>query len=231
MKTDLGAALAAGGAGDVNPGEYDLVVLAMQEPQYRSPGVRELLDGVHRLPERLLLGAVNRSLEQEVRGGREQAQRARLDLRAKPGRQLGPAEAGVALVLDDPEALLLDVEVGLGPGQVQPLQRLQQDRGDRPVPVPLPVGGDDVPRGVRPGAPSVEELVGQLRDRSSRLLERYDGPEARADHERLPALKSSLAPNGALWIIRPKGVKHITESDTMAAGKAAGLVDVARPAQ
>ena len=28
------------------PGEYDLVGLAMQEPQYRSPGVRELLDAV-----------------------------------------------------------------------------------------------------------------------------------------------------------------------------------------
>ena len=30
----------------VNPAEYDLVALAMQEPQYRSPGVRELLDAV-----------------------------------------------------------------------------------------------------------------------------------------------------------------------------------------
>ncbi len=30
----------------VDPSEYDLVALAMQEPQYRSPGVRELLDGV-----------------------------------------------------------------------------------------------------------------------------------------------------------------------------------------
>jgi len=28
------------------PGDYDLVGLAMQEPQYRSPGVRELLDAV-----------------------------------------------------------------------------------------------------------------------------------------------------------------------------------------
>jgi hypothetical protein len=27
----------------VNPSDYDLIVLAMQEPQYRSPGVRELL--------------------------------------------------------------------------------------------------------------------------------------------------------------------------------------------
>jgi len=31
---------------EANPGDYDLVGLAMQEPQYRSPGVRELLDAV-----------------------------------------------------------------------------------------------------------------------------------------------------------------------------------------
>src|SRR5258705_1250290 len=36
----------AAGPGDVNPAEYDLVGLAMQEPQYRSSGVRELLDAV-----------------------------------------------------------------------------------------------------------------------------------------------------------------------------------------
>jgi hypothetical protein len=34
----------AGGAGGVDPKQYDLVGLCMQEPQYRSPGVRELLD-------------------------------------------------------------------------------------------------------------------------------------------------------------------------------------------
>jgi len=38
--------LTAGGTGGVNPSDYDLVSLAMQEPQYRSPGVRELLDAV-----------------------------------------------------------------------------------------------------------------------------------------------------------------------------------------
>ena len=32
----------------VNASDYDLVALAMQEPQYRSPGVRELLDAVAR---------------------------------------------------------------------------------------------------------------------------------------------------------------------------------------
>src|SRR5215510_2188121 len=36
----------AGGAAGVDPAAYDLVGLCMQEPQYRSPGVRELLDAV-----------------------------------------------------------------------------------------------------------------------------------------------------------------------------------------
>jgi hypothetical protein len=38
--------LSADAPGAVDPRDYDLVVLAMQEPQYRSPGVRELLDAV-----------------------------------------------------------------------------------------------------------------------------------------------------------------------------------------
>ena len=42
------ASSAAAGPGDVDPRDYDLVALAMQEPQYRSPGVRELLDAVAR---------------------------------------------------------------------------------------------------------------------------------------------------------------------------------------
>jgi hypothetical protein len=36
----------AGGSAGINPGDYDLVGLCMQEPQYRSPGVRELLDAI-----------------------------------------------------------------------------------------------------------------------------------------------------------------------------------------
>jgi hypothetical protein len=36
----------AGGTTSANPVDYDLIGLAMQEPQYRSPGVRELLDAV-----------------------------------------------------------------------------------------------------------------------------------------------------------------------------------------
>jgi hypothetical protein len=38
--------VSACGPADVNPKDFDLIGLAMQEPQYRSPGVRELLDAV-----------------------------------------------------------------------------------------------------------------------------------------------------------------------------------------
>jgi hypothetical protein len=38
--------LSAGGADAFKPADFDLIALAMQEPQYRSPGVRELLAAV-----------------------------------------------------------------------------------------------------------------------------------------------------------------------------------------
>ena len=38
--------VSAAGPAEVNPSAFDLIGLAMQEPQYRSPGVRELLDKV-----------------------------------------------------------------------------------------------------------------------------------------------------------------------------------------
>jgi hypothetical protein len=44
----LAGKLTAAGPAAVNPSDYDLVGLAMQEPQYRSAGVRELLDAVAR---------------------------------------------------------------------------------------------------------------------------------------------------------------------------------------
>ena len=40
--------LSAAGPLEVHPADYDLVVLAMQEPQYRFSGVRELLDSIGR---------------------------------------------------------------------------------------------------------------------------------------------------------------------------------------
>ena len=42
----LAGQLSAGGPADCDPTDFDLVVLAMQEPQYSSPGVRDLLQAV-----------------------------------------------------------------------------------------------------------------------------------------------------------------------------------------
>jgi hypothetical protein len=45
---ELGGRLSAAGPEAVDPAEYDLVVLAMQEPQYGADGVRDLLERVAR---------------------------------------------------------------------------------------------------------------------------------------------------------------------------------------
>jgi hypothetical protein len=42
----------------------------------------------------------------------------------------------------------------------------------------------------------------------------------------LESLAKLVRPEGAIWVVRPKGRPEITESETMAAGKRAGLVDV-----
>jgi hypothetical protein len=70
----------------------------------------------------------------------------------------------------------------------------------------------------------VDDLtVGRVRA-SSDLI--FYGTPSRKALARLKTLRRSLVPDGALWTVRPKGVKEITESDAMAAGKDAGLVDV-----
>jgi len=52
------------------------------------------------------------------------------------------------------------------------------------------------------------------------------GADDRAALARLAPLSKLIRPNGAIWVVRPKGRPEITEGDTMAAGKRAGLVDV-----
>jgi len=42
---------------------------------------------------------------------------------------------------------------------------------------------------------------------------------------RIQSLEGSMNRNGAIWIVYPKGQKHIREADIMAAGKSAGLTD------
>jgi len=54
----------------------------------------------------------------------------------------------------------------------------------------------------------------------------FFGATAASQLGRLPVLKRSLKPNGALWVVRAKGRPEISETAVMQAGKAAGLVDV-----
>jgi len=42
---------------------------------------------------------------------------------------------------------------------------------------------------------------------------------------RVKSLAGAIQKNGAIWVVYPKGQKHIREADVMAAGKAAGLTD------
>lgn len=51
------------------------------------------------------------------------------------------------------------------------------------------------------------------------------GVESTTQLERIPTLKKHLVPGGAIWIIYPKGQKHITQAQVMAAIKSAGLTD------
>jgi hypothetical protein len=92
--------------------------------------------------------------------------------------------------------------------------------------------------GVKPGqritvvgtveAAFLEELeavtgrIGKLKKNIDLLFFAVDD---RAQLAQIATLKTMLATDGALWIVRPKGVKSVTEADVMAAGKAAGLVD------
>lgn len=78
-------------------------------------------------------------------------------------------------------------------------------------------------------------FVAEIEARGARISRRGSGPPPdliflaapnRTALERLPALRSAMASDGALWVVRPKGTDRITEAETMAAGKRAGLVDV-----
>jgi hypothetical protein len=50
--------------------------------------------------------------------------------------------------------------------------------------------------------------------------------DSKADLNKLPALAKVIAPAGAIWVVRRKGKQApVSEAESMAAGKAAGLVD------
>ncbi|HEX9222841.1 MAG TPA: hypothetical protein VF860_05890 [Candidatus Acidoferrales bacterium] len=94
--------------------------------------------------------------------------------------------------------------------------------------------------GVKPGAVvSViavrdERFLKQLRERTNEIGETprsesdwiFLGAESKESFSEIRPLTKSLKKTGGLWIVYPKGQKHITEEDVLGAGKKAGLVDV-----
>ena len=95
--------------------------------------------------------------------------------------------------------------------------------------------------GVKPGARvalvhlDAPGFLTQLRQRTSDIVGRkpralcdivFFGAEKQSDLLRLSELKTWIEPNGAVWVIRPKGpTSRLKDTDLIAAGLAAGLVD------
>jgi hypothetical protein len=78
------------------------------------------------------------------------------------------------------------------------------------------------------------DFVEQLRARGASVSRRavrdadhiFLGAETTADLHKIAILKKTLRKDGSFWVVRPKGVKAITEAGTQQAGLDAGLVDV-----
>ena len=83
------------------------------------------------------------------------------------------------------------------------------------------------------GVESVEflaELTARVPDYSrGKLLQDADliffSAEAAQDLARLKSIAHSIQKSGAIWVVYPKGQKHIREIDVITAAKSAGLVD------
>ena len=75
-----------------------------------------------------------------------------------------------------------------------------------------------------------EELAARGADVSTRLRKGsalvLAGMSAPGDLSRLPALREAIEPDGAVWVLWPKGRKEFREDDVRAAGPGARLVDV-----
>jgi hypothetical protein len=78
-------------------------------------------------------------------------------------------------------------------------------------------------------------FVSLLRERTSDIVEGkpstpcdlvFFGAEEAADLKRLNDLKTWIEPDGAIWVVRPKGGRSaLRDTDVIDAGLAAGLVD------
>jgi hypothetical protein len=95
--------------------------------------------------------------------------------------------------------------------------------------------------GVKPGAKVAivhlddARFISLLRERTSDIVKGkptspcdlvFFGAEEPADLKRIKDLKTWIEPNGAIWVVRPKGGRSaLRETDVIDAGLAAGLVD------
>jgi Protein of unknown function (DUF3052) len=95
--------------------------------------------------------------------------------------------------------------------------------------------------GVKPGAKVAvvhlddAQFLSLLRERTSDIVKGkpaspcdlvFFGAEEPADLKRIKDLKTWIEPNGAIWVVRPKGGRSsLRDTDVIDAGLAAGLVD------
>ena len=111
---------------------------------------------------------------------------------------------------------------------------MQAKRDDRPSSRPL-LEKLGVRSGMRVAVLGsfADDFLASLRGWAAEVTEAPDGcdivllaAEDRARLGEVASLARRLRPDGALWIVRPRGNPAITEQDTRSAGLDAGLVDV-----
>lgn len=119
---------------------------------------------------------------------------------------IGPAAAKWAARITNPPSRL--DKLGIKPGMTIALLGIS----DESLPNELEERGAAVLKGAPRSRRAVDVIFFEANDRAALM--------------QLPVLRKLIRPAGALWVIRPKGRREITEAETMAAGKRAGLVDV-----
>ena len=117
---------------------------------------------------------------------------------------LGPLAEKWAGKIRNPKSLI--DKLGVKPGSRVAVLRVKDDAFWQQ----LVARTDDVVEDV---APDDSDLIFLLAEGIDDLLE-------------LRQLRRSLKSNGAIWVIAPKGKPHLRDVDIMAAGRAAGLVDI-----
>ena len=79
------------------------------------------------------------------------------------------------------------------------------------------------------------EFLKKLKEQKSRVVPGkiedgiewiFLGADARAELSEVKKIAAKMKGSAALWVVYPKGQKHITEIDVIGAGRKAGLKDV-----